>query len=799
MKFTLGWLKEHLDTDKSLNEITDKLTALGLELEGVEDPTQIYAPFKVAYVVSATKHPDADKLQVCIVDTGAEKIQVVCGAPNARTGMKAIFAPTGSYVPGTDMTLKKGKIRGQESNGMLVSEREMGLSDEHDGIIDLPEDSVVGTPFTDIYDLNDPIIDIALTPDRADCAGVRGIARDLAAANMGTLKPLDTAPVNGNGKAPIKVTIEAKEQCPIFMGRLIKGIENKASPTWMQNRLKAVGLRPISALVDITNYVSLDLCRPLHVYDADLLKGDINLRLSKSGESFDALNDKTYKLNDGMTVVTDDSKIGGGVLGLGGIVGGVSTGCTETTTDVFVECAYFDPYATAKTGRALQVDTDARYRFDRGVDPEFVASGLEIATKLITEICGGEVCDVVSAGETPSWKHEINFDPAYTKKLSGMDIPADKQIEILKDLGFTVDGSKVIPPSWRGDVEGKADLVEEVIRVIGYDKIEAISVRSDNAIADSAETPHATSVRLSRTALAARGLNECITWSFMSRDLAGHFSSNSNDNALTLTNPISSDLDQMRPSILGNLMSAASTNADKGNGDAKLFEVGPVFPSAKPDGQRTVATGIRFGAIGPRHWDGAQAHRKNDIYDAKADALAALEAVGAPTATLQTAREASDYFHPGRSGTLKMGNKTLAQFGEIHPAILDDMNIKSGVVGFEVFLDEVPKKKNKGPAKPLLQNSQFQPLSRDFAFIVDENVETESITRAAKGAERNLITDISVFDIYQGKGVEEGKKSVAINVVIQPVKQTLTDSEIEGLCTKIIDAVASKTGAVLRG
>ncbi len=793
MKFTLGWLKEHLDTDKSLNEITDKLTALGLELEGVENPAELYAPFKVAYVESAEKHPDADKLRVCIVDTGKEKIQVVCGAPNARTGMKAIFAPAGSYIPGLDTTLKKGKIRGQESNGMLVSEREMNLSDEHDGIIDLPEDSVVGTAFTDIFDMNDPVIDIALTPDRADCAGVRGIARDLAAAGMGTLKPLDASPLAGNGESPVGVSIDAPEQCPQFMGRLVKGIENKQSPAWMQSRLKAVGLRPISALVDITNYVSLDLCRPLHVYDADLLKGDINVRLSKKGESFEALNDKEYKLDDGMTVITDDS----GVLGLGGIVGGVSTGCTETTKNVFIECAYFDPYATAKTGRALQVDTDARYRFDRGVDPEFVAAGLEIATKLITEICGGEVCDVVSAGDTPAWKREIEFDPAYTKRLSGMDVPADKQIKIFEDLGFTVNGSIVTPPSWRGDVEGKADLVEEVIRVIGYDEIEAISVRSDNAIASSAETPNLTSVRLSRTALAARGLNECVTWSFMPRDLAGHFGSN--DNALTLTNPISSDLDQMRPSILGNLISAASTNADKGNGDTKLFEVGPVFPSAKPDGQRTVATGIRFGTIGSRHWDGVKAHRKNDVYDVKADALATLEAAGAATASLQTAREASDYFHPGRSGALKMGNKTLAQFGEIHPAILDDMGIKSSVMGFEVFLDELPKKKNKGPAKPLLKNSQFQPLSRDFAFIVDENVEAESITRAAKGAERNLITDISVFDIYQGKGVEDGKKSVAINVVIQPVKQTLTDSEIEGLCTKIIDAVGSKTGAVLRG
>ncbi len=800
MKFTLNWLKEHLDTTASLNEITDKLTALGLELEGVEDPGEVYAPFKAAHVVSAEKHPDADRLRVCIVDTGSEKIQVVCGAPNAKKGMKGIFAPNGAYIPGTEITLKKGKIRGQDSNGMLVSEREMGLSNEHDGIIELPEDTAIGTPFTELYNLDDPVIDIALTPDRADCAGVRGIARDLAAAGMGTLKPLDTTAVKGKGKSPIGVTIKSTEQCPLFFGRLIKNIKNEQSPAWMQSRLKAIGLRPISALVDITNYVTHDLCRPLHVYDADLLKGDITVRLSKKGESFEALDDKTYNLNDGMTAITDDS----GLLGLGGIVGGVSSSATETTKNVFVESAYFDPYATAKTGRALQIDSDARYRFDRGVDPEFTMTGIEIATKLIMEICGTdktEPMDVVKTGNVPDWKHDIEFDYAYTKKLSGMDVPDKQQIEILENLGFAVKGNKITPPSWRGDVEGKADLVEEVIRVIGYDKIEAISVRSDNAIADSAETPHLTSVRLSRNALAARGLSECVTWSFMSKSLAAAFGQNDNkaDAALTLTNPISSDLDQMRPSILPNLMMAASMNVDKGNGESKLFEVGPVFPSVKSDGQITTAAGIRFGNLGPRHWEGANAHRKNDIYDAKADAIATLEAANAPTASLQTAHEASDYFHPGRSGVLKMGNKALAQFGEIHPAILDEMGIKTNVVGFEVFLDNIPTKKSKGPSRPLLQASQFQPVARDFAFIVDENVEAETVVRAAKGAERNLISDISVFDIYQGKGVEDGKKSIAINVMIQPVKQTLTDQEIEGLCKSIVDAVSSKTGAALRG
>ncbi len=793
MKFTLSWLKEHLETDASLTEITDTLTAIGLELEELTDPREIYAPFKVAYVESATKHPDADKLQICIVNTGIEKIQVVCGAPNARTGMKVIFAPNGAYIPGSDVTLKKGKIRGEESNGMLVSEREMGLSEEHDGIIEVADDVEIGTEFTALFNLDDPIIDVALTPNRADCAGVRGVARDLAAAGFGSLKMLDGDAVKGNGASPVHVKIESKEQCPLFMGRMISNIQNAQSPLWMQNRLKAVGLRPISALVDITNYVSLDLCRPLHVYDADLLKGDITVRLSNEGEKFEALNDKEYTLDAGMTAITDES----GLLGLAGIVGGVSTGCTENTKNVFLECAYFDPMSIAKTGRALGVESDARYRFERGVDPEFTVQAIEIATKLILDICGGDASDVVKAGDVPNWKRNFEYDFAYTKKRTGVDITQDEQVQILENLGFIVQGTQISPPSWRGDVMGKADIVEEIIRIYGFDKIEPVSVGNLNAVSSGAETPHITQCRMSRAALATRGLNECVTYSFMSSDLATAFGAN--DNALAVSNPISSDLDHMRPSILPNLISAAATNADKGNGDTKLFEVGPVFKSAKFGGQETVVTGLRFGALANRHWEGQNANRQNDIYDAKADVMATLEAMGAPTQSLQTAREASDYFHPGRSGVLKMGNKPLAQFGEIHPAILGDMGVKGHVVGFEIFLNNLPPQKKKSAAKPLLKLSQFQPLSRDFAFIVDENVEAESIIRAAIGVDRNLIAGVSVFDVYQGKGVEDGKKSVAINVEIQPVKQTLTDSEIEGLSQKIIDAVGSKTGAMLRG
>jgi len=792
MKFTLGWLKEHLDTDASLQDITDKLTAIGLELEGVEDPGETFAPFKAAHVVSAEKHPDADRLKVCIVDTGAEKLQVVCGAPNARTGMKGIFAPSGSYVPGTDMWLKKGNIRGQESNGMLVSEREMGLSDDHHGIIDLPEDTPIGTPFTEIFGLNDPVIDIALTPNRADCAGVRGIARDLAAAGLGTLKPLNAPEIKGGFQSPVGTTTEVPEACPLFLGCYVKGVKNGPSPDWLQQRLKAIGLRPISALVDITNFMTIAYGRPLHVYDADLLKGDIAVRYTKGGEELDALNDKSYTLEEGMTAICDDS----GVIGLGGIVGGTSTGCTETTENVYIECAYFDPYRTAKTGRALQIDSDARYRFDRGVDPAFMEDGIHIAAQMVVDLCGGEPSEIVKAGESPDWKHEIDFDPAYTKKLAGIDIPEDQQINILEDLGFEVNGSKVTPPSWRADVEGRADLVEEIARIHGYDKIEAISVRPNEAVPAPAETALLARTRKARSALAARGMAECVTWSFMPKDLAAQFAGN--DNALTLTNPISSELDQMRPSILPNLLQAAGKNADKGFADTALFEVGPSYANVKPDGQLQVAAGLRYGAAGPRHWSGQSASRDCDLYDAKADALAALAAAGAPVDSLQIGRDVPGYYHPGRAGTLKLGPKVLARFGDLHPAVLDHMDIKGPAAGFEVFLDHIPEPKRKGPARPLLDLSPFQPVDRDFAFIVDENVEAQDIIRAAKGAEKNLITRVDVFDIYQGKGVDEGKKSVAINVTLQPVKQTLTDSEIDGISQKIVDNVSAKTGAILR-
>ncbi len=793
MKFTLSWLKEHLDTNASIEEITTKLTALGLELESVEDKAASFAPFKVAYVEKAEKHPDADRLKVLIVDTGSEKLQVVCGAPNARQGMKGVFAPDGSFIPGTGITLKKGVIRGQESNGMMVSEREMGLSDDHDGIIEVPADTPLQTPFAELYGLNDVVIDIAVTPDRADCAGILGVARDLAAAGIGTLKEKDASPVKGAFKNPVSVKIDAADACPVFLGRYIRGVKNGASPAELQNKLKAIGLRPISRLVDVTNFFSIDSCRPLHVFDAKKLKGNITVRAAKKGETLEALNDKTYTLDDGMTVVCDES----GVIGLGGVMGGTGTAVDDGTVDVYLECAYFDPYRTAKTGRALDIISDARYRFERGIDPAFTIAGMELATKMIVDLCGGEASDVFVAGSVPDWKRSYPFDPAYTEKLSGVAVDEKKQIDILKSLGFTFEGKNAVPPSWRADVQGKADLVEEVIRVIGFDSIPTLPVHADGAVSGAAETENCARSRKARSALAARGLYECVTWSFMDAETARLFGSNDNP-ALALTNPISSELTQMRPSILPNLIRAAQKNMDRGYANAALFEVGPAFQSAKVDGQATVAAGIRHVAVGTRHWEGAQAHRAVDAMDAKADAMAALAAAGAPVGNLQVSRDAPDYYHPGRSGSLRLGKNVLAYFGEMHPGVLEDMDVKGPVAAFEAFLNNTPEMKKKTTGKPLLVLSPFQPVNRDFAFLVDDAVEAENIIRAARSPDK-MIERVEIFDVYKGKGVEEGKKSIAVNVTIQPKDKTLSDAEIEGISKKIVEAVIAKCGAALRG
>jgi phenylalanyl-tRNA synthetase beta chain len=800
MKLTLSWLKDHLDTEAGLDAITTRLTDLGLEVEEVTDRAADLAPFRIARVISAEKHPNADKLRVCMVDTGSETIQVVCGAPNARTGMKGVFAPVGTVVPGTGTELKKGVIRGVESNGMLCSEREMGLSDEHEGIIDLPDNAPVGAPFAQYLGMDDPLIDIALTPDRADCAGVRGVARDLAAAGLGALKPLDTTPVPGRFASPIQVHLDfpedARNACPMFVGRLIRGIRNGPSPRWLQDKLTVIGLRPISALVDITNYFTHDLSRPLHVFDAAKVTGDLTVRLSRPGETLLALNGKEYSLDEGMTVIADDT----GVLSLGGIMGGESTGCTETTTDVFLEAALFDPTRTAQTGRKLGIDSDARYRFERGVDPDFVIPGVELATRLILELCGGEVSELVIAGAEPDWRRTLTLRPERVRSLGGVDVPVADQARILEALGCAVttgdDGVlSVGVPSWRADIHGEADLVEEVLRIVGYDHIPSVPLTRLNSITRPALDAKQKRAPIARRALAARGLNEAVTWSFLSSAIAGLFGQV--HPGLGLLNPISADLDVMRPSILPNLIQAAGRNADRGYPDAALFEVGPAYRDPSPTGQDLVAVGIRTGAMVPRQW--AQPARAVDAYDAKADALAVLDAAGAPAGNLQVTTDAPDWYHPGRSGVFRLGPTVLARFGEIHPSVLDALGVKGPMVGFEVFLDAVPQPKKKtGTAKPLLKLAAFQPIQRDFAFLVDRSVEADRVVRAAKGADKALVTDVSVFDVYQGPGIEDGRKSLAIAVTLQPVEKSLTEAEIEAIGNKIVAAVAKATGGTLR-
>lgn len=799
MKFTLSWLQRHLDTNASLDDICAKLTAIGLEVENVEDKAKLYAPFKVAYVESAEKHPDADKLKLCKVKTDSKEnggiIQVVCGAPNARTGMKGIFAPEGSVIPNTGDVLKKGMIRGVESQGMLVSEREMNLSEEHKGIIEVDDKFAIGTPLAEVLGLNDAVIEINLTPNRIDAAGVRGIARDLAAAGLGKLKSLDEKAVKAPGKSPIAVTIDDNDGCPLFLGRYIEGVKNGPSPQWMQDLLKSVGLRPISALVDITNFMSMDACRPLHVFDADKIKGNIRVRQTKKGETLEGLNDKTYTLPDGAVGICDDS----GVVALGGIVGGVPSSCTEETVNVFVEAAYFNPQRISRTGRDLQIDSDARYRFERGVDPEFTVAGMEIATQLILELCGGRASEVVTAGAMPKWQRTIEYDPAWFQNYIGVDVPADKQKNILESLGFEISGGKtwkIQPPSWRGDVEGKQDIAEEVIRIYGFEHIPLLSVHSESSVADPAETLTLSRTRKARNALTARGMDECVTWSFMGREQALAFNDNKSLESLTLKNPISSDLDVMRPSILPNLIAAAGYNHDRGQSDVALCEIGPAFKSVKPDGQTIVAAGIRAGNNSARHWAGPI--RGADAYDAKADAFAALEACGGPAASAQITRDAPSYYHPGRSGALRLGPNVLAYFGEIHPAILDEMGIKTSVSGFEVFLQNIPEPKKKGTEKTLLKIEPLQAVSRDFAFLVESKVNAEDIVKAAKSADKNLITDAYIFDVYTGKGIEPGKKSIAFAVTIQPREKSLTDAELEEISKKIIGAVIAKTGGTLR-
>jgi phenylalanyl-tRNA synthetase beta chain len=807
MKFTLSWLKEHLDTTAGVADICGALNRIGLEVEGIEDPAAKLGDFVIAHVIEARQHPNADRLRVCMVDAGTgAPIQVVCGAPNARTGMKSVFSPPGTWIPGKGITLGKGVIRGVESLGMLCSEAELELSAESDGIIDLPDDAPVGQPYAAWAGFDDAVIEIAVTPNRADALGIRGIARDLAAAGLGDLKPDRIQPVKGSFPCPVSVTLdfrpEDRDLCPAFGLRLVRGVRNGASPEWMQKRLRAIGLRPINALVDITNYMTFDRNRPLHVFDAAKVSGGLTVRLAREGDSLVALDGKTYEFGPEMVVIAD----GHGVESIGGVMGGEASGCDEATTDVLVESALWNPLNIARTGRSLGINSDARYRFERGVDPEFTLQGLDLATQMILQLCGGEPSQPLLAGEIPDTGRMIDFPWSEVKRLTGLELPVPEMKVALTSLGFHVSGAgervKVSPPSWRGDVEGKADLVEEIIRIAGLDRIEPQPLpRLADAVPKPVLTLLQKRTRLAKRTLAARGLTEAVTWSFISGEQAKLFGGGAV--SLRLANPIAADLSDMRPALLPGLIGGAQLNADRGFGDVALFEVGQIFKDDTAEGQFMQAAGLRRGmarhAGTGRHWDGAG--RQVDLFDAKADALALLSSLGIATGGLQIVTGGPEWYHPGRSATLQFGPKgVIGAFGELHPRLLKAMDAKGPLVAFEIILDRLPPPKARATRmKPKLALPDFQPVTRDFAFIVGRDVPAGEMARAAQAADRALISDVSVFDIYEGVGVPEGAKSVALAVTLQPTEKTLTDTEIEAVAARIVAEMAKKHGASLRG
>ena len=791
MKFTLSWLKEHLETDASVAEVVEAMTMAGLEVEHVEDPAARLAAFTVAKVVEEVQHPNADRLRVCQVETVDGLKEIVCGAPNARAGLTTIYAPIGTYVPGSGITLEPRAVRGVVSNGMLCSAAELETAEESDGILELA-DLPVGTPAAQALAL-EAVIDFEVTPNRPDWLGVAGIARDLAAAGVGALKDLSIAPVPGAFPQPIAIRLPAPEACPAFAGRLIRGLKNGPSPAWLQQKLKAVGLRPINALVDVTNLITYDRARPLHVYDATLITGGfLEARLGREGESVAALDGKTYAVTPDMCVIAD----GSGAIGLGGVMGGSSTGCSEATTEVFIESAWFDPIRTAQTGRDTGIASDAQYRFARGVDPESLVPGIELATRLILDLCGGEASEVTLAGATPPPPPPIAFDPAYVRRLSGLDVGDGRSFEILTALGFTRDGGQIQPPSWRRDVEGKADLVEEVARIVGYGALPDEPLPQMARPIGGVLTPRQSRIRAARRALAAAGYQEALTWSFTARETAELFGGGAEQ--LVLQNPIAADLDCMRPSILPGLIEAAGRNARRGFADCALFEIGPVFAGDEPADQRTAITAI-LAPHGARRWDGGKG---DDLFTLKADLMGLLEELGAPTASLQTVQEgAPPWWRPGRYARLQLGPKAqIASFGEIHPRVLKALDVEGPIFAFEIALEAIPEPKKKAAkTKPALALSPFMPLTRDFAFVVGEETAAADLARAVASADRALIAGARVFDVYQGAGVAEGSKSVAVEVTIQPREATLTDAEIEALSARIVAAVVKATGATLRG
>ncbi|MCA0910290.1 phenylalanine--tRNA ligase subunit beta [Qipengyuania gaetbuli] len=796
MKFSLEWLKYFLDTDASAADIAAALNRIGHEVEGIEDPAERLAGFRVAKVLTAAPHPDADKLQVLSVDTGdGNPLQVVCGAPNARAGMKGVLGLPGAVVPANGMELRKSAIRGVESNGMMCSVRELELGDEHDGIIELPDDAPVGTSFAEYHDAS-PVFDVAITPNRPDCMGVYGIARDLAAAGVGTFKPIEIPAIEASFACPVEIRTDDPEGCPAFYGRTIRGVSNGASPEWMQRRLIAAGQRPISAIVDITNYVMLAFGRPAHAYDLAKLTGAVVARRARNGEQVEALNEKTYTLDETMTVIADDA----GVHDVAGIMGGEHSGVTEGTTDVLLEVAYFDPERIGVTGRKLGLASDARTRFERGVDPAFLDDGLALLTSLIQRICGGEASEVVRAGQPPVEPKVVAFEPALTRDLGGIDVAEDEQRRILTALEFSVGSDwQVTCPPRRHDIEGPADLVEEVVRIHGLDNVASVALPRADGVAKPTATPLQQTERKLRRAAAARGLNEAVTWSFLPAAEAAHFGDGAQ--LWALDNPISEDMKVMRPSLLPGLVMAARRNANRGADASRLFEIGRRYFRAT-DGSSDEKPTLGFVLAGertPRGWANGKA-QGFDAYDAKAEVTALLEAAGAPVANLMVMGEAGEQFHPGQSATLRLGPKTvLARFGALHPNTLKALDIDGPVVAGEIFLDAIPAKRGGGGfARAAYAPPALQAVTRDFAFLVPAGLAAGDLVKAVRGADKKSIVDARVFDVFAGQGVPEGKKSVAVEVILQPGEKTFTDEEIKAISDSIV-ASAAKQGAELRG
>ncbi len=804
MKFTLPWLKEHFETVAPLGEIVDKLTMIGLEVENVEDKAKEFEAFKVVSVVSAVQHPNADRLRVCMVDTGDGKpIQIVCGAPNARAGMKAVLGLPGTYIPGKKITLSVGKIRDVESHGMLISGAEIGYSDDSDGIIEMPADAPVGKPFTEALGLNEPVIEINLTPNRADCTGVNGIARDLGATLIGDFKDKVPKPVKGTFPCPVKVTLDFGKThplCPAFGLRLVKGVKNGPSPDWLQKRLTAIGLRPINALVDITNFITFDRGRPLHVFDAAKVHGNLTVRRAKNGEQLLTLDRKTYALDQAICVIADEK----GVESLAGIMGGEATGCSETTTDVLIESALWDEANIAQTGRKLGINSDARYRFERGVDPNFMLPGLELATQMVLDLCGGQPSEIVVAGDPTPKETIVDFPLSEVTRLAGLKMTLPQVRRTLEKLGFFAAGQsdrvKIAVPSWRPDVHGRADIVEELVRIVGVDQVPSTPFPRGSDARKPVLTPIQNRARKAKRALAARGLTEAVTWSFVSKREAELFGGGKPE--LALANPIASELSDMRPSLIPGLVMAAQRNADRGMPDVALFEVGQIFKGDKPEDQLTAATGVRRALAKStgidRHWSNKA--EPVDAFDAKADAFAVLAASGAPMQALQVVPGGPAWFHPGRCGTIQIGPQNmLGHFGELHPRVLAALKAEGPLVAFEVVLENIPVPKAKATrAKPMLELSPFQPVERDFAFVVGKTVKATDIIRAAQGVDKKLIVNVSVFDVYEGAGIGADKKSIAVAVTLQPRDKTMTDAEIDALGQRIVAEVTKKTGGALR-